>query len=436
MAELLQLLTPYKNAKHVIKHEQTVGDIMQGLVKCHELHRKEYDKIANYFRGKSTNEIAYKIWSYLKKNVKYVIEPDHAQFLKSPSAILATGSTTGSDCKNYSLFAGGILEALNRKGYKIPFVYRFASYRLNDKIPQHVFVVLNPNTKKEIWLDAVLPHYNQKKQYFYHIDKKPKMSLIALSGIKDNVMQSVTTSHMVRPTMTIEGIRDRYDFMGYVPSIGIENSSIGSFWGDLKKTLTKSGRKELFKKLKEAIKKAGKFVLKFAASPVRNAFLLLVRFNFRSIATNLKKVIDAGEGKKIFDIWDNFGGSGDKLKNAIGNGSKEKRLGEIGFAPAIIAALPVASPLLLKISKFIKPILEKLGVGKEDSEKVEQDATQAIEQKKQEVLQDIDKEAQGIPTKTGDKVVEDVKNPSGSGFPTKYLLIGGAAVAAIMIMKK
>ena len=167
MAELLQLLTPYQNAKHVIKHEQSVGDIMQGLVKCHELHRKEYDKIANYFRGKSTNEIAHKIWSYLKKNVKYVIEPDNAQFLKSPSAILATGKTTGSDCKNYSLFAGGILEALNRKGYKIPWTYRFSSYRIFDRTPQHVFVVIYPGTNREIWVDAVLPNFDQHKKYYY-----------------------------------------------------------------------------------------------------------------------------------------------------------------------------------------------------------------------------------------------------------------------------
>jgi hypothetical protein len=448
---LIHKLSPFDNVKHIVKHDQSVGDIMQGILQTHENYKTEYDKIAMDFAGKTTREIAQKIWSYLKHHVKYEAEGDDEQFLKSPAAILATCRTTGSDCKNFSLFAGGILAALNRRGYKIPFSYRFASYRLNEKLPQHVFVVINPKTKNEIWLDPVLPQFDWHKQYYYSIDKKPKIALVSLHGVPDgrgDMMRVIKpeNSASANRIMTIEGIFNKHDFASYSPSINVhhllkENTddSIGNFWKDAKKLLTKKGRKEFFKGILKSIKKVGKFILKFAASPVRNAFLLLVRFNFRSLATNLKKVIDAGKGDKIFDIFENFGGDRSKLKIAIGNGAKEKRLGEIGFAPAVAAAVPVASPLVLQVMRFIKPLLEKLGISKEDIEKTEQVATDAVEAKKKEVLDDIQKEADGKETQTGDKVVDDVKSGKAEGkkgFDMKYVAIAAAAAGALLLLKK
>ena len=182
--QLQPYLQPFKNEKTVIVHDQNVSDIITGILANHDRYKREYDKIAQHFAGSNAYETGRNIWQFLKDNVRYKVEPDSRQMLKSPAAIIAPGTT--SDCKNYSLFTGGILDALNRKGARIPWVYRFSSYRIFDKVPQHVFVVMYPNTSREIWVDAVLPYYDEHKQYYYKVDKKVNnMSLIALAGFDD-----------------------------------------------------------------------------------------------------------------------------------------------------------------------------------------------------------------------------------------------------------
>ena len=49
-----------------------------------------------------------------------------------------------------------MLDALNRRGYGIPFCYRFASYGKSSQ-PEHVFIVASPETNHEYWVDPVPP---------------------------------------------------------------------------------------------------------------------------------------------------------------------------------------------------------------------------------------------------------------------------------------
>jgi hypothetical protein len=89
-----------------------------------------------------------------------------------------------ADCKSYALFANGVLDSLNRKGiFQVPLAFRFAGYKNNTREPQHVFAVMYPGTKKEIWIDPVLPRFNEKREPTFYKDKKIKMALIALSGV-------------------------------------------------------------------------------------------------------------------------------------------------------------------------------------------------------------------------------------------------------------
>ena len=262
MTNLYKYLTPYKHNSKVLVPDQNVADIITGMLEAHKIYAKEYDKIAPAFKGRTDLETGKKIYNFLKSNVKYIVEPDEKQTLKSPSAILFTGNTTGSDCKNYSLFTGGILSALNRAGAKINWCYRFASYRLFDKMPHHVFTVINPNTEKEIWIDAVLPKYNLKKQYNFKTDKKVNdMALISLSGIGARKKRVKKTKEQ-------------------------------------KKVL----RKQKATKLKAKIKKAGRTTLKFAGAPSRNAYLLLVKLNFLGLATKLNRAIQTNPDK-LKTVW-------------------------------------------------------------------------------------------------------------------------------------
>lgn len=184
---LLSHLDSFNNNQKIITYNQSTLDIINAILKQHNKNANDYDKLYYFFDEGNYIDTAKKVFKYLKNNIKYVIEPDDLQTVKTPSAILATGKTTGSDCKNFSLFFAGIMDAYRRNtGKNFEICYRFASYD-GSKVPEHVFVVINPGTNNEIWCDAVLSYFNQKKQPNYYKDKNLKnMALMALSGI-DNM---------------------------------------------------------------------------------------------------------------------------------------------------------------------------------------------------------------------------------------------------------
>lgn len=177
---VMQKLSPFNNYRKVVSSDQTVTDIIDGILDTHNQYFSEYDKISDLFVGESDLETARNIFNFLKSSVPYYIESNKNQTLRSPSAIVAMPA----DCKSYALFANGVLDSLNRKGIlTVPLAFRFAGYKENTREPQHVFAVMYPGTKKEIWIDPVLPRFNEKRTPTFYKDKKIKMALIALSGV-------------------------------------------------------------------------------------------------------------------------------------------------------------------------------------------------------------------------------------------------------------
>lgn len=202
--EVLQKLAPFRNYQVIVSRDQSVGEIIDGILATHEKYKSEYDKISSYFIGDSEIETAQNIWNFLKSEVPYYIEDTSKQTLRSPSAIVAMPG----DCKSYALFSNGILDSLNRKGIlKTPLAYRFASYKENNKEVQHVFSVMNPGTSKEIWIDPVLKRFNEHKEPTYYKDKKLKMALIALSGIGNDTANKTEQLEAYRDKLVSE--RDR-----------------------------------------------------------------------------------------------------------------------------------------------------------------------------------------------------------------------------------
>lgn len=442
LSSIYEKLTPYQGAKHIIVQDQQVGDIITNLLRTHNLYAREYDKIAGSFERKNVKAICQNIWQFIKTNIPYKIESDDRQLLKSPSAILYTANSTGSDCKNYSLFTAGILDALKRKGYPINWCYRFASYRFNDKLPHHVFVVVNPNTANEIWIDAVLPTFNLKKQYFYKTDKTANMALIAMSGVE---YESIGASKKRTQKKAAKAVKKAAKKAA-------------------KATAPK--KKGLVKKIaagaKKAIKKAGKIVVKFApvTVAVRNSFLALVRLNVRSVATNLRLAI-AKNPAEVKKFWEGAGGSYNSLVKAVNAGAKKKRLGLIGVAPAgVPAAVAAATPLLLKVVALFK----KLGIKAEDVAGVASKALKQIAQKKLDAINeaaetgeeqtsagtfDAGSEAENLSempsaasnegsTEASAEESADTEGNAQSfgGISKNTLLIGGAALAGIYLLSK
>jgi len=188
--EILQYLPKYNGNVELITDNQSVGDIMDAMKNFHEKYSKDYDKIAAYFVGRNDWETAQNIFAFLKKNCSYYIEGLEGQTVRNPSAILATGKIDGIDCKNYSLFIGGIIDAINRLGLqKIPFAYRFAQTDFFEDYFNHVFIVVNPGTNKEFFIDPI-PEVKQLDDRFpiYSFkDKNFKSMLYGVSGTQKRV---------------------------------------------------------------------------------------------------------------------------------------------------------------------------------------------------------------------------------------------------------
>ncbi len=210
---LIGRLDPFTGKKDVITYNQDTKDIISGILHIHDKYRSEYDKIYKFFDGGSVDQTAYNVWEYLKDNFKYRIEPEDMQILRSPSAIIGSDSF-GIDCKCYSLFSAGIMDAYRRNtGQDFNLAYRFASYDPFDTTPQHVFAVVKDGGN-EYWIDPVLDEYDQKKQPYYFKDKNiQNMALVAMSGI------------------------GKYDpLLGYDPALaksynaGTDTSGGGSWW--------------------------------------------------------------------------------------------------------------------------------------------------------------------------------------------------------------
>lgn len=133
--------------------------------------RSDYDKIVGTIDDrKDIYQICRQLWTFCRTNLTYVVEDGEAQYVSCPYTILRGGNV---DCKNYALFIAGMLDALKRKGYPLTWTFRYASYRIFKTAPDHVFVVVNPDTDN-IWVDPVLNYFNYHLRYFHHRDKKPR----------------------------------------------------------------------------------------------------------------------------------------------------------------------------------------------------------------------------------------------------------------------
>jgi len=412
---LMGQLAPFENRREMLTDDQSTGDIISAILDAHKRHAGDYAKISSFFNAGSTRDTARKIFNFLKGNVKYVIEPGSRQTVKSPSAILAQGY---GDCKHYSLFAGGILQNLG-----IPFNYRFASYRVFNKEPQHVFVVVNPGTKNEIWIDPVLNKFDYKKAYTYATDRKP-MALYSISGIGATAEQKAALKAAKAAKKS-------------APTKAAKKAAV---------TEVKAARKAAGRTTGQVLKKGAKAVLKVAAAPVRNAFLALVALNFGGLANKLS----IGWQKaptKITHFWESAGGKIDALKKAWESGSKKKRIfgdSQIGVAPAAATAT-AAAPLLVKVANVLRDIgidpAELVQLGKDAlNAKAQELAKKALEPKAATEAANID---------TADQVFNEDSAPSmeitqtpaftqkvATGKPN-FLpwVIGGAAVYYLIIRK-
>lgn len=372
---LLGKLSAFNGRKRMLIADQDVYDIMGAMLKAHQQYAKEYDKISDQFYRGNAEASAKAVFDFLKRNVKYKVDTVASQTIMSPSAIIALGR---NDCKNYALFIAGVLQSLKRKGLiKNDSFFRFASYKLLDEIPHHVFVVVIDDDGREIFVDPVLNSFDERKMYYHKVDKKLNMPIYAVSGI------GATTKSAAEP------------------------------------------------------KKKKRIVLKIALAPSRGAFELLVGLNFLGLATKMKFAND-NHANKQKNWWENLGGDYNILLRKIEQGSKKKRLlGDddyIGFDPVtdVAVATATASPLLIKIGQFLK----SLGV---DPGELVESGKKLLGNKIKQVINNQLQKSEDAQIQQQEKVESVVQTSEGSQSSlVKYLpyVIGGVLVIYLVSKKR
>lgn len=243
---LLDHLPPYQEYEQVIHYEQTVSDIIKEVLSAHEVFAEDYDGIADFFYADDTEQMCRNLFDFCKDNISYEIETKDDQTTRSPAAILELGN---GDCKHYAGFIGGILDALKRKGDKIDWFYRFASYDLLDTEPGHVFIVVK-NGKDEIWIDPVLSEFDERLMPQYITDKKVKM-LSRLSGFQFSTDPNTTEIYVNHRAIgkVIDIVFGSYifgdNFLGlsaYADNVNASNVDFNALTAQINQALIDNGR--------------------------------------------------------------------------------------------------------------------------------------------------------------------------------------------------
>lgn len=354
VALLLGKLPPYTNTRVMIRNRQNVYDIVREVLTAHRYFAGHYDMIAaDFWQGDIFRTCVY-LWQFCKQNIGYNVEGEANQTTKSPAAML---SHAVGDCKHYSGFIGGVLDALRRQGIKINWWYRFAGYTGTGE-PEHVFIVVR-NGFNDLWIDPVLGTFNERKRPTNYIDKKISM-LTRISGIGDIDPGTYPVSDVLE-SVDIGLSPELYAAIQLLLKHSVMNS-------DAKINEAVIQKYSAFPALQDELKYAvalcrqaaigGLFsniwrgVKKVTMAPMRGAYLSLVALNAFGFATKLSNAIYSSPGvysqpaqKKIYDAWNKFGGDWSILRQAIDRGAQKRAI--LGVAAAAPAAWAVTASVII-----------------------------------------------------------------------------------------
>lgn len=374
--DLIELLPPYRDKWVMVNPNQSVKDIVRDVLNKHREFSPYYDKIAEKFDEGNTEDVCSGLYHFLKENIKYREEPDADQTTALPTGILTRGY---GDCKHYASFAGGVLDALNRRGRRIDWNYRFASYR-PDPTPHHVFIVARVDGR-EIWIDPT-PGVNGMEPVWIEDHKVKRMALRSnIAGIgQPDMMEAVDADDLQSGLSQVDTSVDisKADFetiayllnMGVVhPEGGIDEAQLERLYAD--PNVNQDELKRRYSEFMAMGASMGGFfdglwrgVKVVSLAIPRNSFLLAVTVNLFGMATKMLKILKYPDATaKLMDRWYSLGGKKDALESAIKKGgvkkpvlAKDKReaVGEaistgaiLASAAAIIAAImPLVSSLL------------------------------------------------------------------------------------------
>jgi hypothetical protein len=225
---------------------------------------------------------------YVRNNFTYIKDGLLEQNIKTPGALLAT--KTG-DCKSFALFIAAVLSAWNYKNG-----LRFAGYNGSSQ-PTHVYNFVLTNENKIFTLDACLPLLVESPNATLVED----MQVNHIAGVP--VLNEISTGIYGRAERRARRQERREDRQE-------------------RRQERRENRQERREQRREEGRGVFQNVKKIGLAPGRGAFLLILKANFRGLASRLAKA----PAEKLAGFWGKLGGDKDKLMSAINDGKNKKPL--------------------------------------------------------------------------------------------------------------
>lgn len=228
---------------------------------------------------------------YVQNNFTYIKDGLSEQNIKTPGAMLAT--KTG-DCKSFALFIAAVLSAWKYKNG-----LRFAGYNGSAQ-PTHVYNFVLTDQNKIYTLDACLPGLVESPNATLIED----MQVNHIAGVP--VLNEISTGIYGRAERQARRQERRE-----------------------RRQERREDRKERREQRREEGRGFFQGAKKIALAPARGAFLLIVKANFRGLASRLAKA----PAEKLAGFWGKLGGDKNKLNAAINDGKSKKPLLGMGEGP-------------------------------------------------------------------------------------------------------
>lgn len=399
--EVLRALPSYKDKWVTIAADQNVQDIITEVLQAHELNKPFYDRIALLFDNPDPAEICKGLYQFCKRNFTYSEEPERAQRTFTPQGALSVGKI---DCKGYAGFCGGVLGGIERlTGKNLNWNYRFASYRLTDSTPGHVFIVVN-DMGEELWIDPT-PGAESKKPV-WEINEKAKIGSMALirniAGVDDGFSYGKFTKALREPLFptwqpdhynpdrfwprepfTVGSVVDTVSDVsssdqnvlnilmdyGVLDARGnINRSRLSALPGVITAEDSRTINDSMYSGMMGSVfGDIFSFVQHNAAilgqQVPRAAFLGMVAINTFGYATKLQKALDYPDSHaKLQDIWERLGGKFSVLVSTINSGAKKKAIlkgvgNSVGNPIVVAAAIGAATTIIAAIMPLITKML-------------------------------------------------------------------------------